>query len=908
MSYQLLKTRLSPPFEAGSLFSRARLLDLADRVASHRLSIVQAPAGFGKTSLLSQWIQTLRDSGRPVGWVTIDSTGLDPVELLAYIAAALARALPALAKPINALIDSRRHQTPDDLMTVLVNLLVDTGTPVILFLDDLHFLHEDAVAALARFLELAPRQLSVITASRTHLNLGQASLRARGQLLEIGMEELRFTREETRDYLAASGWPTLEAESLDLLATRTDGWITGIKLASLALRNPEAADTLLRTYSGSHQAVSDFFAEQVLSVQSPEVQNFLLKSAVLDRFCAGLCDHVLEIRQSRRLLEEVAGAGLFLVSLDDERQWYRYHPLFRDFLLRRLDESGFEGQAALRLRAADWFREKEQLVEAIEAALAAGHPGRAAEILETCSQDWTYKGRIRLVTQFVERIPLQELQQYPTILLTWAWHLMRHLRFEEARELLASVRRRVEDWENISTIPAVDLDQLRYQLLHREMTLAAALDDPLTVEAKCQDLLGQAHQDLHPYLLGSVHAQLLYARREQFHFEDIEALAARARGVLQRSGYDFALIAVLAVIGTSLFAMGKADAAVQTLEEGMAVAVRYGGERSSLIALAALPLAGICYERNETDRADELLARHSANATDWGMVDQFSATAVTRARLLVLRGEEDEALRVLDKAMALALDRNLERLRLGVLHEQLRIHSRSPTGGAGRCLQLARAANLPETREAAVPRITRLGVDQLRAMAWTRVALVNDQVADALFVARNWRNFCEGRGAQYDYVRWSILLAEAQLLHEGSRSAQRTLREAMAVAAPITAIRSFVDEGAAIRTLLEQCCQAPSEATNATDRFALRLLEVCGGTVPSLPRRDAEEGIYGGLADRELEVLQQVSVGLRNREVAERLGMTEGSIKWYMQQIFDKLGTRSRLQAVERARRLGLIP
>src|SRR5690606_15994559 len=247
------------------------------------------------------------------------------------------------------------------------------------------------------------------------------------------------------------------------------------------------------------------------STQSPEVQNFLLKSAVLDRFCAGLCDHVLEIRQSRRLLEEVAGAGLFLVALDDERQWYRYHPLFRDFLLRRLEEGGFEGQAALRLRAADWFREKEQLVEAIEAALAAGHPGRAAEILETCSQDWTYKGRIRLVTQFVERIPLPELQQYPTILLTWAWHLMRHLRFEEAQDLLSSVRRRVEDWENISTIPAVDLDQLRHQLLHREMTLAAARDDVLEVERKCQELLALSSQDLHPYLAGSVYAQLLHA-------------------------------------------------------------------------------------------------------------------------------------------------------------------------------------------------------------------------------------------------------------------------------------------------------------------------------------------------------------------------------------------------------------
>lgn len=908
MSYQLLKTRLSPPVEAGRLLPRTRLVDLAAQVSRHKLSVVQAPAGFGKTSLLSQWCQVLHDEGQPVGWVTIDSSGLDPIDLLAYVAAALGRALPDSSASINALVESRRYQTPEGMTTALVNLLAEISRPVILFIDDLHFLPEESVSLLARFLEQAPRELSVIIASRTHANLGLATARARGQLLEIDMDQLRFTADETRAYMAESGWRDLAPDDLGLLETRTDGWITGIKLASLALRSSTDSSALLRDYSGSHQNVSDYFAEQVLSIQSELVQNFLLKTAVLDRFSASLCDYVLEIRQSRAVLDEIENSGLFLVGLDKERQWYRYHPLFRDFLRRRLQDSGFDGASGLLLRAADWFRQKEQLVEAIECALDAGHPGRAAEILETCSQDWTYKGRIRLVMKFVERIPLQELQQYPTILLTWAWHLMRHLRFEQAQELLLSVRRRMEDWENISTIPAVDLDHLRHQLLHREMTLAAALDAPLTVEQKCQELLGLAHHDLHPYLAGSVYAQLLYARREQFRFDDIETLAAKAKGVLQRSGYDFAMIAALAVIGTSQFAMGRADAAIQTLEEGMAIAVRYGSERSSLMALPGLPLAAILYERNRIDAADELLSLHSANATDWGMVDQFVAVTITQARLLVVHGEEDEAMLVLDDAMAMALDRNLERLRLALVHEHLRILSRSPSGSASRILHLARVSGIPESRDAVLPKITRLSTDELRAMAWVRVAMVNDQMQDAAHVARNWRSFCEGRGALLSCVRWSILLAEALLLTEGSRAAQRVLREAMTMAAPIGAMRSFLDEGAPIRTLLEQCCQAESEATSAADKFAVRLLEAFGGTVHSTARVDAQEGIYGSLTDRELEVLQQVSIGMRNREVAERLGMTEGSIKWYMQQIFDKLGTRSRLQAVERARRLGFIP
>jgi LuxR family maltose regulon positive regulatory protein len=905
MTQQLLKTRLSPPLEGGVLLARDRLIDLSKEVTRYKLSVLQAPAGAGKTSLMAQWYHLLERKEAATGWLSIDQSGFSPVDLLAYLGVAIANAIPQYRADIDAIVDSRRHQTADLIMTTLVNLLADAGVSVILFIDDLHFLSGDATAQLGRFIEFAPHELSIVISSRSFVDLGLATARSRGELLEIGMDQLRFTLDETRAYMESVGWENASLEALNLLEERTDGWITGIKLASLALRDPGAVDRVLQQFSGSRHDVSDYFAEQVLATLDGSVKDFLLKTALLERFCADLCDKVLQTNRSREMIDEIETAGLFLVRLDQEREWYRYHPLFRNFLNRRLRDSGFDAESELLRRASDWFYERGLSEEAIEISLAAGAPERAAQILGSCCQDWTYKGRISLVTQFVERIPREVLERHPTIMLTWAWHLIRHLHFEQASLILTSIRERIES-PTEGDIDPQEIGALHHQLLHREMTLAAAHDDARLVELKCKELLNSAGGELHPYLTGSVYSQMLYASSDQFRFAEVESLAAKARGVLERSGYDFALLAVFSVIGTSLAQMGKLDAASQALEEGIRVAERYGGERSPLAALAALPLSAVLYERNKTTRAEEILARQLGNASEWGLVDQFVAGYVTQTKILLSHAEEEEALAVLDEGMALALDRNLERLRLSLVAEHLRLLSNRQAGSRAQVLQYGRTAGIETSRKAVVAKPGSRGVDELMALCWFRVALAKHEFADASHVARGWRRYCHASGAELSAVRWTILLAEAQLLDGDSRTAQRTLREAVAAAAPMGICRSFLDEGTSIKTLLESCCQAASGSSHPADTYAIELLKAFGGRVPDKDVM-SEEGVYGTLTDREIEVLLQVGSGMRNKEVAESMGMTEGSVKWYMQQIFDKLGTRSRVQAVERARKLGLI-
>lgn len=906
MSYELLKTQLLPPAEAGALLPRERLTRLAGQITQHRVSLLLASAGFGKTSLMCQWYQHLKENDQASAWLSIDPLGVSPVDLLAYLGLALAEVLPAAAPALEAAVESRRYQNAEALLSTLINQLLDSRKQVVVFIDDLHFLPDDSIAQLARLIELAPPELHLVLASRTLTELGLAAVRAQGQLLKITIDDLRFTTEEIQAYIKNSGWTDTDTNTTKLLENRTDGWITGIKLASLAFQSEEFNQQSLRNFSGSHQDVSDFFAEQVIARQEEEVKRFLLKTSPLDRLCADLCDHALQIDKSRAILDKIETSGLFLIGLDRNREWYRYHPLFRDFLTRQLQDANYHNEKGILLRAADWFIERNKREEAIELLLRAGEAAKAAQILEHCSQDWTYKGRIRLVMKYIERIPRETLDNYPTILLTWVWHLIRHLQFEQGRALLAQVKQLIESGSSQGKISDTSYTELRHQLLHREMTLAAAQDDTPLVEEKCQELLGFAEDSLHPYLLGSVYSQLLYAHGDRFYMNDIEALAAKARGVLNRSGYDFALIAVLSVIGTSFYALGKAEAAHQAIDEGIDVARRYGGERSSLVALAELPLSAILYESNDIQRAEDILSRQLANATDWGLTDQFIAGYVTRIRISSLKGHDEEAQRVLDEGMALALDRNLERLRLALIAERLHLMSIGSSSSRNKISQYALSVGLPAEADAVTANSNSRGKDEYRATAWFRLAMARGEFQQAISVAKGWRRLCEVRGARLSYARWGILLSQAQYLAGDQRAAQRTIREAIGVAATLELCRSFLDEGATIHTLIVNCCQSGAGSNHPTDLYALKLLEAFGSKLPETTL-DEQTIPYSQLGDREVEVLLQVSLGMRNREVAERLGMTEGSIKWYMQQIFDKLGTRSRFQAVERARKLGLI-
>lgn len=910
---ELLKTKFDPPVELGDLIERPRLQLRLEEAAKMALTVIQTPAGYGKTSLLSQWFHALRKSQSRACWLSVDaSDSSDAVGLLQYVAAAVATAGVRFEPSIERIMAANFVVKPEPVLVAIVNALEQGGEPLFVFLDDVHLLESSPLTLLCRLIDLSPRTVHFVLASRIIPAMHLARLRARGKLMELHVDDLRFTSEETHRFLATAGDAALAQPELAMLEERTEGWIAGIKLARLAVRQGSAPGALLASFTGSRRSVSDFFAEEVLSSQTEEIREFLLKTSVLDRLSPALCNAVTGGHDGRRMLNSIEESGLFLLRLDDERNWYRYHHLFAEFLKRRIAEQDGEAVRELQLRASRWSWTNGYHVEAIKYALEGGDPSRAAELLELRCQEMTYMGQLAVVSQLAARIPEEILHRCPRLLLSIAWLLTRNLRFEETRKLLGVVADLIEKLEAEAQISPKELKRLRYLLLHREMTLAAAHDDAPRVEQQCHSLIEAMQGECHPYLAGTIYAQLLYAQREQYLLGDLDRLTAAAQGILARSSFTFASIALQASIGPSLFFAGRSDAALRALELGLAEGIRFGGHKSPLAALPALPLSEILYENNDLARAEQLIESALPYATDLGFVDQLMPGYITHARILNARGDLTAALQALDEGMTIAVERGLERLRLAVTAE--RVHMLLRAGQSEEAARVAKSAGIGQSIDAPAPNRALTTVDELRALTWFRLALGSGQMQEALALGKQWRRHCAARGAIRSLVRWDLLLAQALFLRGDQRSAQRTLREAITNGSASRLVRSFIDEGRVIRTMLASIYESDLEVLHPSDAFAAELLEIfdqagngarVGARAPA--QSAAPEGLFGKLSAKERVVLGLVSSGMRNREVALKLGMTEGSVKWYMQQVYDKIGTRRRLQAVERARQFGLI-
>jgi LuxR family maltose regulon positive regulatory protein len=376
---------------------------------------------------------------------------------------------------------------------------------------------------------------------------------------------------------------------------------------------------------------------------------------------------------------------------------------------------------------------------------------------------------------------------------------------------------------------------------------------------------------------------------------------------MKRSVYSFAAVGLQASIGPFQFLAGKTSAARAVLEQGRDEGVKYSGRHSSATAVCALPLAELVYESNEIELAAQLVDEAMPSAVGFGFVDQLVSAFTIQARLHHARRDIAAALQTLDDGMAIAVERDLERLKLALIAERVRVLIE--TGRADEASRYAAAQGIVVTDRAPTPGDAVTTRDEYRAMTWVRVAQASDRLFEAATVARQWRSFCAARGAILSLVRWDILLACIHFTSGNKLAAQRALREALTHGVNVRCLRSFIDEGAVMRTLLESV--EVSESAHPTDAFAAELLNVLDGgdrsarAAPDDPVND--EGLYGRFSEREREILTLVASGLRNKEVAERLGMTEGTIKWYLQQVYDKIGTRRRQRAVERARQFGLI-
>jgi LuxR family maltose regulon positive regulatory protein len=886
----VIPTVIVQPRHLRTQIGRPRIAALVDAVDASRVTTVCAPAGYGKTTAILQITDALAKRGRGILWLAARA-GIGNL-------AQFTEALKAAASVAGIDLPSASNDaSPTEMLAVLATR--QEVRPV-LVIDDAQLLPADVLTLVTQIVASARDALTTIISSRSRLTIPIARLRSLGYLHEIGPDDLRFTLAEAAEFIAKNGRGPVDSALLQRLVDDTQGWPAGIVLASAIVRAEWGDGSPVRP-SALRREFESYFDEEVMSLQSREVRDFLVSTAVIEDLTPPACAAVTGLDDSRRMLEQVEQMGLFLERVDLERTSYRYHPLFREMILRRMQDRDPARAMELHRRASRYFASEGDAVLALDHAESSRDPEFLADQLDALAETLTYTGYLYRIDALATGMSCELLASRPSLLLALAWRRIRSLAFASAESLIATAEKYLREQEESEAMPGWRARHLERTVRHRRIMLDAARDDMPRVERAAEALVAELGDD-QPYLSCTLLAQLMAARRELYHFHDMLKLEAETRRALGRPGSSFASIALKASVAPTLLVQGKVEPAEAMLEEALSLARSIQGDGSGLAALPALPLAELYYDRGDMDRARELVDTHLPLARQWGFVDQLAAGHIVHARLLAVAGDGAAALKALDEAQLIAIECGLDRLRAYVVGEQVRMLVR---GGEQQAAEAAFRAGgfVPDSEP--YPTLHPTRQHESVAIAWLRLEMQNHRLVRARKVAKRWSEFVRRTGAVRSAIAFELLLAEIAVL-EGDRSeARRAMREAVSLAAPRGWSQIFFDEGNAVGSLLVEAYGEGPALDSTTDRFAAHLVAVFSGA-PVVEPED-EYGLGSRLVNRELEILRMVGGGLRNREIGNRLGLTEGTVKWYMQQIYDKLGVRRRPQAVMRARQLGIL-
>ena len=891
----IVQTTIIPPNAAHQYVRRAIIEELADTVSAARVVTVSSPAGFGKTTAMLRWSEIFTDQGRPVLWIAARA-GIDSLDT--FLESLKAAGVAAGLVPD----DSDGHMGP---RSWLANLSSRNGPRPILFVDDAQLLTRETRDFIEQLIASARDSLTTVIASRGECGIGLARMRALGHLVEVRVRHLSFDTEESTRLIQQKSGAEIPVAEIQKIIVDTQGWATGLVLAVGAWERdhaegypPEGGAT------GMRNEFASYFHEEVVAELPQVIRDFLVDTSVLEELTPSACAAVVQSDDARMLLEEVFERGLFVTEIDRELSRYRYYAMFRQMVLGRLMRRAPDRAAELHRRASLYFAYIQDFQRALDHAELSEDKAFLAQQLDQLAEKMIYSGLLFRVDELASELPWELVQDCPSLLLGMSWRRSRRLAFKASERLIHAAEAAIEKAVENGLMDEFDAEQMDFQVRHRKIMLEAARDNMTLVEGESESLLADLGDD-HPYLSCTLLAQLMSARRELYHFHDMLRLEAELRKALGRPGSDFASIALKSSVAPTLVAQGKTQMARQFLTEAHSLAVEMDGQISGLAALPALPLAELHYECGELAEAGQLVERYLPSIRHWGFVDQLASGFLVRARLAAAEGDYASALSGLEDAQLVAIECGLDRLRAFVLSEQVRMLVK--IGKLEQAEKLFQSSDLHLDSEP-VPTMNPTRLNEWMAVAWLRLEINRFRLVRSRKIAKRWLEFVRRRGAVRSAVTFELLLAEIAVLAGNRSEARRSVRSAVELAEPGGWIRPFVDEGEAISSLLVEAYSQGPALDTPVDRFAAKLVSILQGPAKVVEEEEDEDyGLGGGLSLREVEILNMVRGGLRNREIGDRLGLTEGTVKWYMQQIYDKLGVRRRPQAVIRAQQLGIL-
>jgi len=903
---ELLATKLNIPRSRPDLLGRARLIQRLNQGMAREMILVCTPAGFGKTTLLADWAASAR---WPVAWLSLDPDDNDPARFWRYVVAALDRVAGGTGDRVLPLLSPPSVTSNRMVVTALVNQLRVMPEEVALVLDDYHVMesgsiHDDVAFLLGHL----PPQLHIAITSRTDPPLPLARLRARGQLAELRAADLRFTPEEASALLRQVWGLDLTPEAIVALASRTEGWAVGLQLAALSLRERPDPDAFLDAFTGTHRYVLDYLSEEVLERQPDRVRRFLLQTSILERLSGPLCDAVTGDADGQGMLEELERANLFLIPLDEERRWWRFHHLFADLLRARLGRTKGGRVPELHRRAAAWCEQHGLIDDAIRHALASGDTLWAARLVEHHLSETLRRGESLTLRRWLSLLPDGVVRSRPALCL--AEGLMDlHLGHLDSVERLLEHAERAFDTQAERQELGVPTDggmvtevPTAVALLRAE--LASDRGDPeRTAEFARSALARLAEEERGPRL---------WARW-------LQLLADWMSGRMEQAASGFAQILTEArttadphplttschTLGWVQQAQGRLGAALQTYREGQRFATQGGRFLPFHAGEAHLGIAQVLYAR---DQLDDALQHVTEGIELTRQVVEFRLPAFGLVNLAWTRqamGDRDGALEAIDEACRLLPATDVVTMfspaqteRAGLLLAQGRVEEAE---------RWVRGRGLTDEDDISYPR-------ERDYLVLARVLLARHRPGQALGLLERLDALAESQGRVGSLIEIRVLRSLALQSAGAHDDALSILAEALALARPEGYIRVFADEGPPMAALLQSLIRARQPGRAAAIPRAARehLNRVVQAFRPRMGRPERAAPVATGpiepLTRRELEVLGFIAAGRPNREIAEQLVVTLETVKKHVSHIFDKLGAANRTQAVARARELRLIP
>ena len=907
----VLATKLHVPRTRPGFVARPRLADRLAGAQGGELTLVCAPAGFGKTTLLAEWA---RGGQRPVAWLSLDEADNDPARFWRHAAAALDRVHPGVAEQVAALLGPPPPASFEGLVAALVNQLAEVTEEAALVVDDYHLIQAPAVhASLGFLLEHLPPSLGMVLASRSDPPLPLARLRGRGQLTEVRAADLRFTPKEAAELLATAVGPVLPDSAVAALGTRTEGWAAGLQLAALSLRGHTDVTAFVEGFSGSHRYVLDYLAEEVLDRQPEPLRAFLLETSVLARLCGPLGDAVTGRTDSQELLEQVERANLFLVPLDDERRWWRYHHLFADLLRARLARERPDRVAELHQAAAVWCDEHGLVDEAVQHTLAAGDAVGAARLIEQHFDALQRRGEDATLRRWLQALPAELVRSRPRLCLAQAVAAVTDVRLEAAESWLADAEQARTDHGEEAYAPSVGRAVSLLANVPAAIALVRAVIARMHGDAERTNACSQqalAELDEQEWMLRSL-AEYYLAVARWLYGQVVEAEQAFAGLAAEQQAAGARYIAQLYHdLGQVQRARGRLGAALGTYRQLLEVAAAPGQPALPAAGIAHQGMAEVLYERGELDAALDHATQGVALCRQLGWTLALAKGLAILAWIRHARGDRAGALEAIREAEQ--VERPAANM-AGLLNPLPAVRAR---------LALANSETADATRWL---QERRLGIDDQPTYPCEREYLVlarlllaehNPDAALGLLGRLDALAVAQQRFGSVIEVRALRALAHAAAGDEPAALA--ALAEALALGAPQGYLRVFVDEGPPMAALSHKLLagrrhkQVAATGTAKRRQQLARLMEAFEQAgLPIVPpaRRGAVmvPGLVEPLSARELEVLELLATGKPNKAIAEELVVTLETVKKHLTHIFDKLGAGNRTQAVAQARELELL-